>query len=76
MNPLADDLLVFVECDELLSVTREDLFMPSHDRLADNEFKHELEKSLEKAIYDCHELGPVDNHRAATSIAQRCQLAA
>jgi len=63
MKPLADDLLVFVECDDLSSVTREDLFMPSRDRLADNQFKHELVDSLEKAIRDCHELKELRNKR-------------
>jgi hypothetical protein len=63
MKPLADDLLVFVECDELSSVTREDLFMPSRDRLAENEFKQTLVESLEKAIRDCQELKELRNRR-------------
>lgn len=73
MKPLADDLLVFVECDELSSVTREDLFMPSRDRLADNEFKHELIGSLEKAIRDCHELKELRNKRQQERMQERLQ---
>ena len=73
MKPLADDLLVFVECDDLSSVTREDLFMPSRDRLADNEFKHELVDSLEKAIRDCHELKELRNKRQQERMQQRLQ---
>ena len=51
MKPLADDL-VFVDCDELSDSVREDLFMPSRDRLADNEFKGALSTGLEKALRD------------------------
>ena len=73
MKPLADDLLVFVECDELSSVTREDLFMPSRDRLATNEFKHALVDSLEKAIRDCHELKELRNKRQQERMQERLQ---
>ncbi|MDO8839055.1 MAG: hypothetical protein Q7V31_08995 [Parvibaculum sp.] len=73
MKPLADDLLVFVECDELSSVTREDLFMPSRDRLADNEFKQALVDSLEKAIRDCHELKELRNKRQQERMNERLQ---
>ena len=47
MPILADDLLVFVECDDLSDAIREDLFMPSRDRLAENEFKQSLLEALE-----------------------------
>lgn len=73
MKPLADDLLVFVECDELSSVTREDLFMPSRDRLADNEFKQALVDSLEKAIRDCQELKDLRNKRQQERMNERLQ---
>ena len=56
MRPLADDLLVFVDCDELSDIVREDLFMPSRDRLTDNDFKRALIDSLEKALRDCDQL--------------------
>ncbi len=73
MKPLADDLLVFVECDDLTSVTREDLFMPSRDRLADNEFKQVLVDSLEKAIRDCQELKDLRNKRQQERMNERLQ---
>ncbi len=73
MKPLADDLLVFVECDELSSVTREDLFMPSRDRLADNEFRRELVGSLEKAIRNCHKLKDLRNRRQHERVQERLQ---
>ena len=63
MKLLADDLLVFVECDGLSNVTREDLSMPSRDRLANNEFKKELVSSLEKVIRECSELRELRNQR-------------
>lgn len=56
MPILADDLLIFVECDELTDYVREDLFMPSRDRLADNSFKESLLRALEKTISGCKEL--------------------
>lgn len=71
MKPLADDLLIFVECDDLNDVTREDLFMPSRDRLADNEFKQELVISLEKAIRDCQELKDLRNKRQQERLNER-----
>ncbi len=73
MKPLADDLLVFVECDELSNVTREDLFMPSRDRLADNEFKQALVDSLEKALRDCQELKDLRNKRQQERMHERLQ---
>ena len=71
MKPLADDLLIFVECDDLSSVTQEDLFMPSRDRLADNEFKQTLIDSLEKAIRDCQELKDLRNKRQQERMNER-----
>lgn len=56
MRPLADDLLVFVDCDQLSDIVREDLFMPSRDRLTDNDFKRALIDGLEKALRDCDQL--------------------
>ena len=53
MRPLADDLLVFVECDELSDPVREDLFMPSRDRLVENDFKFLLVDALEETVREC-----------------------
>jgi hypothetical protein len=50
MKPLADDMLVFVDCNQLSDDVREDLFMPSRDRLTDNAFKADLIDGLEQAI--------------------------
>ena len=71
MKPLADDLLVFVECDELDDIVREDLFMPSRDRLADNDFKRTLVDVLEKAIRDSQELRDLRNKRQQERMSER-----
>ena len=63
MKPLADDLLVFVECDDMSDFVREDLFMPSRDRLAENDFKGSLIGALEKTLRECQELKELRNRR-------------
>ena len=63
MKPLADDLLVFVECDGLSDYVREDLFMASRDRLADNAFRRSMVDALEKVLRDCEELKELRNRR-------------
>ena len=50
MKTLAEDLLVFVECDKMSDEVREDLFMPSRDRLTENDFKVELVDGLDQAL--------------------------
>ena len=71
MKPLADDLLVFVDCDELSDDVREDLFMPSRDRLADNDFKSALIDGLGKALRDCEQLKALRNHRQQERFSER-----
>lgn len=71
MKPLADDLLVFVDCDKLSDIVREDLFMPSRDRLADNDFKGALIDGLEKALRDCDQLKLLRNRRQQERMKER-----
>jgi len=71
MKPLADDLLVFVECDELSDFVREDLFMPSRDRLAENDFKQSLVNALEKTVRECQELKDLRNQRQRERMSAR-----
>lgn len=73
MKPLADDLLVFVDCDNMDGVAREDLFMTSRDRLTDNRFKQELEVSLENALRDCRELRDLRNRRQQERVQRRIE---
>ena len=71
MKPLADDLLVFVDCDELSDAVREDLFMPSRDRLADIQFRHELVNALEQALRTAESLKNLRNRRQQEKMAER-----
>lgn len=63
MKPIAEDLLVFVDCDGLSADTREDLFMASRDRLVDGAFKAAVVKELEIALASCEELKELRNRR-------------
>ena len=71
MKPIADDLLVFVDCDELSDPVREDLFMPSRDRLVDNNFKVSLVNTLETALRECQQLRELRNRRQAEYLNDR-----
>ena len=73
MKPLADDLLVFVECDTLSDPVREDLFMPSRDRLAENDFRQALVDTLEKTIRECEELRELRNRRQQERLSARIE---
>ena len=73
MPLLADDLLVFVECDELSDDIREDLFMPSRDRLADNDFKQSLIAALEETVRDCRELKDLRSKRQQERLQARLE---
>ena len=63
MKPIAEDLLVFVDCDGLSADTREDLFMASRDRLVDGAFKAAAVRELEIALAGCEELKELRNRR-------------
>ena len=71
MKPLADDLLVFVDCDGLSEIVREDLFMPSRDRLADNDFRSALIDGLGKVLRDCDQLKALRNQRQQERMSDR-----
>jgi hypothetical protein len=63
LKTIADDLLVFVECDEMSNEVREDLFMPSRDRLAENDFKVEMIDCLEQTLKGDETLRLLRNQR-------------
>ena len=63
MKTLADDLLVFVECDKMSDEVREDLFMPSRDRLTENDFKVEMIDCLEQTLRNDETLRLLRNQR-------------
>jgi hypothetical protein len=63
LKTIADDLLVFVECDKMSDQVREDLFMPSRDRLTENDFKVEMIDGLEQALKNDESLRLLRNRR-------------
>lgn len=63
LKTLADDLLVFVDCDDLGDEVREDLFMPSRDRLAEIPFKAEMIDKLEHMLREQENLKTLRNQR-------------
>jgi hypothetical protein len=63
LKTLAEDLLVFVECDDMGDEVREDLFMPSRDRLTENDFKIEMIDVLEQALRNDDTLRLLRNQR-------------
>ena len=71
LKTLADDLLVFVECDKMGDDIREDLFMPSRDRLTENDFKGELIDGLEQALRNDDILRQLRNKRQQERMTDR-----
>ena len=71
LKTLADDLLVFVECDKMSDGVREDLFMPSRDRLVNNDFKDELIDGLEQALRTDDTLRQLRNLRQLERMSDR-----
>ena len=73
MKPLAEDILVFVDCNELTDSIREDLFMPSRDRLADTKFRQSLIDALEQTIQECPELKVLRNRRQQERMSEKLE---
>ncbi len=72
LQRLAKDLLVVVDCSTLDANERDDLFMSSRDRMAEESpLFSELEKSLEIALRDHQGLRELKNKRAQQEIAEQ-----
>ena len=71
LKPLAEDMLVFVDCDQMSDDVREDLFMPSRDRLTDNAFKAELVDGLDQALKTDDALKQLRNKRQQERISEQ-----
>jgi hypothetical protein len=71
MSYLADSLFVIVDCSEIGSRAREDLFMNSRDRLRDNELRRDIEDQLESVIKDHAGLRALANKRRQEDIASK-----
>jgi hypothetical protein len=68
---LADDMLVFVDCDRLSDDVREDLFMPSRDRLTDNAFKRDLIDGVDQALKSDDALKQLRNKRQQERMSEQ-----
>jgi hypothetical protein len=71
LKPLAEDMLVFVDCDKMSDDVREDLFMPSRDRLTDTAFKAELIDCLDQALKADDALKQLRNKRQQERISEQ-----
>ena len=71
LKPLAEDMLVFVDCDKMSDDVREDLFMPSRDRLTDNAFKAELVDCLDQTLKTDDTLKQLRNKRQQERISEQ-----
>jgi hypothetical protein len=71
LKPIAEDMLVFVDCDQMSPDVREDLFMPSRDRLADNAFKAELIDALDQTLKTDETLKQLRNKRQQERVSEQ-----
>jgi hypothetical protein len=72
LQRLYKDLLVVVDCSALDANERDDLFMSSRDRVAEESpLFTELERSLEDALHDHPGLRELKNRRAQEDLAQQ-----
>jgi hypothetical protein len=71
LKPIAEDMLVFIDCDQMSPDVREDLFMPSRDRLADTAFKAELIDSLDQALKADDTLKQLRNRRQQERVSEQ-----
>ncbi len=65
---LKDSLLVLVDCSGLSVRQREDLFMPSRDRLSKEPIRYEVEREVEAMLKKNHELRRLQNDRRAQEV--------
>jgi hypothetical protein len=72
LQRLAQDLLVVLDCSSLSALEQDDMFMPSRDRLVeDNAFAMEIERKLEQALRDHPGLGDLRNARAKMDVEEQ-----
>lgn len=71
LRPIADDMLVFVDCNGMTDDVREDLFMPSRDRLTGSAFRQDLIAGLNHALRSDETLKQIRNQRQQEHVAER-----
>jgi hypothetical protein len=72
LQRLAKDLLVVLDCSSLSAMEQHDMFMPSRDRLVeDNSFAMEIEKKLMQELHDHPGLRELKNARHKLDVAEQ-----
>ncbi len=72
LQKIAKDLLVVLDCSAFSAIEQDDLFMPSRDRLVeDNELASEIEEKLEEALKDHPGLRLLKNKRATLDTEEK-----
>ncbi len=72
LQRLAKDLLLVLDCSSLSALEQDDIFMPSRDRLVeDNVFAIELERKLEQTLRDHPGLRELRNARAQLDVEEQ-----
>ena len=73
MGRLAKSLLITVDCSELSTGAREDLFMNSRDRLTNGELRKAVELELEEVIAHHPKLRELRERRRSEEISERLE---
>ncbi|MEG9884227.1 MAG: hypothetical protein V6Z86_06355 [Hyphomicrobiales bacterium] len=69
LQRLAKDLLVVIDCSSLTPREQDDVFMPSRDRVVeDNDFVKEIERRLEEELHNHQGLRALRNARARMDV--------
>ncbi len=72
LRRLAKDLLVVLDCSSLSAIEQDDLFMPSRDRLVEDDvFAVALERALERELKDHQGLRNLRNLRAQLDMEEK-----
>lgn len=71
LGRLKDSVLVLIDCSGLLARQREDLFMPSRDRLSKEPIRDEVEREVEAMLKNNHELRHLQNIRRASDVESK-----
>ena len=72
LQRIATDLLVVLDCSAFSAVEQDDIFMPSRDRLVeDNAIANEIESKLESALRNHRGLRELKHRRAAIDAEQK-----
>tara|TARA_B100001540_G_C15804041_1_gene641234 strand:+ start:686 stop:2992 length:2307 start_codon:yes stop_codon:yes gene_type:complete len=71
LNFLSKDLLVIIDCSKMDQISKNDLFMPSRDRLRDGELQKEIEKQIQSYLSNHQGLKKLNNERRQELVANK-----